>query len=55
MENVGKRGFSLFFFLEKGKNESQIITDGGGGGREGEIGGRDNWHLGKQNFVLNTF
>lgn len=27
MENVGKRGFSLFFFLEKGKNESQIITE----------------------------
>ena len=55
MENVGKRGFFFFFFWKRARmKESQITTEGGGGGREGEIGGRNNWHLGKQNFVLNT-
>ena len=46
----------LFFFWKRSRmKESQTITEGGGGGREGEIGGRNNWHLGKQNFVLPIF
>lgn len=55
MENIAKRGFFFFFSWKRARvKESQTITEGGGG-REGEIGGRNNWHLGKQNFVLNTF
>lgn len=56
MENIGKRGFFFFFFWKRARmKESQTIIEGGGGGREGRIGGRNNWHLGKQNFVLTIF
>ena len=47
---------SFFFFWKRARmKESQTIIEGGGGGREGRIGGRNNWHLGKQNFVLTIF